>query len=256
MSAEREEIAELLWQARVSGRPVSVPAVVPSLAQAYDIQRTLHCRCDLPVMVWKLGLTAEAPRAAFGSDSPVVGRLPSSAIYCDRGEVAFAGNAMFVEAELVFELGWDLPPERAPYDRGTVAGALKGIYAGIEIVRSRFAEMDLPLGLLVADNVVAHGLVLGRKLSTRWDDGFADMPVTLQRNGEPPVSGSTAWAMGNPLDALVWIANWLCENGEGGLRREQLVASGTCTGATEVFAGDRVSVDFAGAGGACVSLLS
>lgn len=254
MADERGELSELLWTGRRTGHSLPLPNEVPSLAEAYAVQRSLHRRSDMPVMVWKLGLTAEAPRTALAAEVPIVGRLPASDIYCDRSAVAFAGAEMFAEAELVFELGCDLPPDGAPYDRETVAAALKGIYVGIELARSRFVHSDLPLGLLVADNAMGHGLVLGGKLSNGWLERFGDMPVTLSRNNEPPVAGSTSRVMGNPIDGLVWLANWLCEHGEGGLRRDQLVASGTCTGATEVFAGDMIVADFGGEAQARVSL--
>ena len=151
---------------------------------------------------------------------------------------------MFAEAELVFELGHDLPEQAHPYTRSDLCAALKGVYAGIEIVRSRFENSDLSLTQLVADNSMAHGLVLGNKIADGWDDRFSNLPASLALNGEKPTSGSTALVYGNPLDALVWLANWLRANEGETLKREQLVASGTCTGATEFHPGDTISVCF------------
>ena len=222
----------------------SVPAEDVALGHGYAIQRSLHSRSQLPVMVWKLALTAPAPRGALGAVEPVVGRLPASAIYASRSGIRFSGPEMYAEAELVLELGEDLPPRAAPYTRESVCRALKGAYAGIEIATTRFRHSELPLGLLVADNAMAHGLVLGERLADGWEDHFADWPVCLSRNAENAVHGSTARVMGNPLDALVWLANWLCENGEEGLRREQLVATGSCTGITQIFPDDIVTASF------------
>ncbi|MEP7349897.1 MAG: fumarylacetoacetate hydrolase family protein [Sphingorhabdus sp.] len=230
-----------------------IPASVPGLEGAYAIQRRIAAVSNLPVMVWKLGLTGLASRGAFGASEPIVGRLPASAIFCDRSSIAFLGSEMYVEAELVFEFGRDLPAQETPYTRQDICAALKGIYAGIEVVRTRFQSSDLPLGLLVADNAMAHGLVLGKKLSTGWQDRLADLPVSLSRNEEPAVRGSTAQAMGNPIDAVVWLANWMREHEERGLSREQLVASGTCTGVTEVFPGDKIIVGFDDVEGARVT---
>ncbi|MBU0554975.1 MAG: hypothetical protein KKD64_06800 [Alphaproteobacteria bacterium] len=248
------ELERMLLSARKTGNLAAVPAGDVTLDEAYAIQRALHDRSQLPIMVWKIGLTADGPRRAKGANEPIVGRLPASAIFSDRSEVSFAGNEMYAEAELVFELDADLPPRGTPYGRDDVVGAIRSLYAGIELVATRFAHSELPLGLLVADNAMAHGLLLGRKLAAGWEDRFADLPASLARNDEAPIEGSTARAMGNPLDALVWLANWLCENGEGGLRREQLVASGTCTGITEIFPGDRLAVTFDHADSARVSL--
>jgi 2-keto-4-pentenoate hydratase len=254
MSEQMDGLASRLRFADRMGKLLPLPRHLPSLEEAYAIQREIQSYSRLPVMVWKLGLTAEEPRAALGAQTPAVGRLSASAIYSDRSTITFSGSEMFAEAELVFEMARDLPDTGAPYTRETVSVALKGIYAGIEIARSRFVHSDLPLSLLVADNVMGHGLLLGTRLSDRWEDQFAEMPVILSRNGESQTEGSTSRVMGNPLDALVWLANWLCEQGEGGLKREQLVASGTCTGVTEIFPGDTVSASFVGREDARVSL--
>lgn len=238
------------------GVGIPLPELQPTIDVAYAIQRRIAARSALPVMVWKLGLTSQSARDAFSASEPVVGRLAASAIYADRSEIAFCQPEMYAEAEIVFEMGQDLPLQPEPYTREDLCGAIKGVYAGIEIVRSRFVESDLPLPLLIADNVMGHGLVLGRKLASIWDERFAAMSATLTRNAEAPVEGSTKRVMHDPLDALVWLANWLRDNEQGSLKREQLIASGTCTGATEIFSGDVIRVDFDGAEAARVSLRS
>ncbi len=223
-------------------KPARVPDEEPSLDEAYAIQRRLHARTQLPVMLWKLALTTPGARESKGAQEPVVGRLPASAICADRSDIGFVGQEMFAEAELVLELGADLPPLEVPYTRETVAPAIKGVYAGIEICRTRFAHSDLSLGLLVADNAMGHGLVLGSRLATAWDESFGDKPIVLVRNTAHVVTGATSRAHGHPLDALVWLANWACRSGEGGLSREQLIATGSCTGVTPISPGDTVTV--------------
>lgn len=244
----------LVAAAAKSGAPAARHAFDPGLDDAYAIQRSIAQRSHLPVMVWKLGLTGAGGRAAFGAAEPVIGRLPASAIYSDRSFIRHLGGELFAEAELVFELGADLPAQASPYSRDDLSRVITGLYAGIEIVRTRFDSSDLTLGQLVADNVMAHGLVCGTKLSDGWDDRFAAMPVSLIRNEEPPVEGSTANVMADPLDALVWLANWLREHEGYTLKREQLIASGTCTGATDIFPGDVVRIRFDEADAAQVTL--
>jgi 2-keto-4-pentenoate hydratase len=234
--------------------PIPCPSESPGLEEAYAIQRNLSACSALPVAAWKLGLTGNGAREAFGADEPTVGRLCSSAISLNWDKVAFVGPKMYAEAELVFELGQDLPVQEEPYTRADLCSALSGVYAGIEIVRSRFATSNRSLPLLIADNSSAHGLVLGEKLSARWDDRFADLHVTLARNAESPVQGSTAHVLDNPLSALVWLANWLRKHENYALKREQLIASGTCTGVTEICAGDTIAARFDGTLAAGVSL--
>lgn len=249
------DLGDALGRAQSRGLPVKVPAFVPAVAEAYAIQRGVFASCDLPVMVWKLGLTAEAPRTALGSADPVVGRLAASAIYVDRSEVRPFGAEMYAEAELVFEFGEDLPPRAIPYGPEEVAAAIKGIYVGIELATTRFTSSDLPLGHLIADNCLGHGLVLGDRIEQRWLGAFADMAVELERAGDAIATGSTTRVMGSPLAAVTWLANWLATE-EDGLKCEQLVASGNCTGITEIFPSDVINVRFPGWGQARVTLSS
>lgn len=244
MTKDAGDLSNALVAARIQSSPLPQPESDIGLDSAYAIQRKVHAASGLPVMVWKLGLTTEGARSAFGATEPAVGRLPASAIYCNGSEIRFSAPETYAEAELIFELIDDLPPQPHPYTRETVIPAIGALYAGIEICSTRFAQSDLPLGWLIADNVMAHGLVLGKKLAQGWDDRFSNCPVSLVRNEEEPVAGSTVRVMDDPLNAVVWLANWLCKNGEGGLRREQLVAAGSCTGITEIHAGDRVSIAF------------
>lgn len=246
----------LLLDARARSATLPLPAVSPSLSEAYAVQRALMSATNLPVMVWKLGLTSPPAREAFGASEPAVGRLAASAILNTGTEARQVWPETFAEAEIVFELGADLPPSGAPYTRETVLPAIKAIHGGIELAAPRYDTSDLPLGLFVADNAMGHALVLGKRLSHAWEDRFADMAVDILVDGQVQEHGSTTRVMGNPLDALVWLANWLCENGEGGLRREQLVTSGSCTGATPVKAGETVTAAFGGIDAARVTLVS
>ncbi|MBB3859389.1 2-keto-4-pentenoate hydratase [Novosphingobium hassiacum] len=256
MAETGETLESLLVRARSTGASLALPSQALSLAEAYHVQRAVMRTSELPVMVWKLGLTSLPAREAFGADMPAVGRLAASAILNTGSEARHVWPEVYAEAELVFELGQDLPPTDSPYTRATVLPAIKAIYGGIELAASRFQTTDLPLGLFVADNAMGHALVLGNRLSFQWEDHFGDMPVTIATNGHVRVNGSTVRVMGNPLDALVWLANWLCENGEGGLRREQLVASGSCTGATLVNAGDVIVAGFDGIDAARITLVA
>lgn len=256
MSDTGATLETLLLEARARSAALPLPPVSPSLTEAYEVQRALMRATNLPVMVWKLGLTSPPAREAFGASEPAVGRLPASAILNHGTEARQVWPETFAEAEIVFELGADLPPTDAPYTRESVLPAIKAIYGGIELAAPRYATSDLPLGLFVADNAMGHALVLGKRLAPAWEDRFADMAVDILVDGEVQEHGSTTRVMGNPLDALVWLANWLCDNGEGGLRREQLVTSGSCTGATPVMAGQTVTATFGGIDAVRVTLVS
>jgi len=63
------------------------------------------------------------------------------------------------------------------------------------------------------------------------------------QGGKPAVKGTTGNVLGQPLRSLAWLANWLARHGEG-LKSGQLVASGSCTGMTQVGTDDLVVAKF------------
>jgi 2-keto-4-pentenoate hydratase len=62
-------------------------------------------------------------------------------------------------------------------------------------------------------------------------------------NGETVAEGSGANVLGDPVEALVWLANDQRERGAG-LLAGQVVITGSCTGVNMAVAGDRVRADF------------
>lgn len=244
-------VLTILDKARRSGCKAALPNGRLSLAQAYAVQAALFAAGGADLAGWKIGLTGQAIRDAMGAVEPAAGMLASADILRGPASATLDGDEHYVEAELVFEIAADLLPSSAPFSHGDVVAVIGAVHVGIELVQSRFVSSDLPLDLLIADNCMADRLLVGDKVADHWDDRFADLGMTLYGPGEGIVHGSTAAVMGNPLDAVTWLANHLARRGMG-LRQGQLVSSGTCTGATLVKPGDRVTADLAG--GACATI--
>jgi len=135
-----------------------------------------------------------------------------------------------------------------------VASAVGAVYAAIELCTSRYIDDEVDAPALVADNAFAYRLVLGRTLALGWNPMFQSMAVTLDCGSERLINGSTAAVMGNPIKALTWLANWLSSRGEG-LKRGQVIATGSCTGITQVRPGETVRALFAGAEGATATII-
>jgi 2-oxopent-4-enoate/cis-2-oxohex-4-enoate hydratase len=71
--------------------------------------------------------------------------------------------------------------------------------------------------------------------------------MTLVKNGEVVTTGSGAAALGNPLDAVAWLANTLAELGES-LKAGDVVLSGSLAAMVPVAAGDSLGVSIEGIG--------
>jgi 2-keto-4-pentenoate hydratase len=191
---------------------------------------------------YKVGLTNERAQRASGTSEPIAGRLAAADIRRSPARLV-APVPRIVEAEVIFEVAHDLPARQIPFTSAQVAEVLGTAYAGIEVCASRFTSDDLSIAHLIADNSNAEFLVIGEPLPPSVIPRLSDLPVTLSRRGQDPVQGSTANVLGQPLLSVTWLANWLAQQGEG-LKRGQLIASGSCTGMVEAARDDLVVARF------------
>lgn len=249
MTTEPSQITAALFDARNTDRRIAVPEIALTAQAGYQIQEQVFTARGAAVAAWKIGLTHTTIQEVMGSETPAAGRLASSDLVKTQAIMALLPGEYYAEAELVFEIGHDLPFGEPPIMESDVAALIGGLYVGIELVCSRFSSTDLPLGLLIADNCMAERLAIGDRIADRWEERFTNVPVEMHRSGHAPVLGSTAAVMGSPLAAVTWLVNWLAARGKR-LHRGQFVSSGTCTGATLVAPGDRVTAVFPGMGSA------
>lgn len=248
------ELARTFVAARSDAR--SVPRVPHDLTaeRAYRVQSKTVALLGAPVAGYKVGLTTPSAQMAMGWGHPIAGRLHARDLLRSPVQVAAGGFGRFAEAELLFEIGRDLDVGDSPFSEADIARSISGLFAGIEICASRYAHDDVTISELIADNANADLLVIGAQLASTWDARFAELPVILEREREEPVIGSTAAVLGNPLKSVTWLANWLAGQGES-LRKGQLVASGSCTGFTELHGPETLVARFGGIGEASVTIV-
>jgi len=150
-----------------------------------------------------------------------------------------------VEAEIAFVLGDDLAT--GPLDRAQVRGAIDHAVAAIEICDSRVAAWDITFGDTVADNASAGAFVLGAH--PRSLDDFDSVAVTMSMSidGTEASTGNGAACLGDPLEAVAWLARQARELGDP-LRAGEIVLSGALGPMRPVAAGAHVSADITGLG--------
>jgi 2-keto-4-pentenoate hydratase len=252
-SAEHEAAARSLKEAHDTRRPIA--PVVESYPQAtatdaYEIQTVLislftaegHRRKG-----HKVGLTSAAMQRMLGVDQPDFGVLLDMMFHADGGTVPTGRFiAPRVEPEIAFVLGRDLVgPGVTPAD---AVAAVDFALPALEIIDSRIAEWKISLIDTIADNASSGGVVLGSDaVSVRGLD-LRRLGCNMWRNGALVATGAGGAVMGNPLNALVWLANTLGAFGTV-LRAGEVVMPGSITAACPVAPGDVVSASFAGLGG-------
>jgi 2-oxo-3-hexenedioate decarboxylase/2-keto-4-pentenoate hydratase len=216
---------------------------------AYAVQLQLtteRIEAGATVVGRKIGLTSVAVQEQLGVDQPDFGILFDDMDYPDGSVVpADAILQPRVEAEIAFVLGADLA--EGPLDDAQVREAVDYAVAAIEICGSRVAEWDISFGDTVADNASAGGYVLGtqRVPLTEFDPVAAEMTMAI--DGETVSTGSGAACLGDPVNAVVWLARQARELGAP-LHAGQVILSGALGPMRPVLPGAAVHATVTGLG--------
>ncbi|WP_321968937.1 2-keto-4-pentenoate hydratase [Paraburkholderia tropica] len=209
------------------------------IQDAYSIQR-LNTERKLAqgrrIVGCKIGLTSLAVQKQLGVDQPDFGMLFDDMAYGDGEPIpASALTQPKIEGEIAFVLGRDLTATHpSPLD---VLAAIDYALPALEIVGSRIADWNIRIADTIADNASSGSFVIGstpRKLS-EFDVRLCGM--VLERRGEPVSVGAGAACLGNPLNAVLWLARTMAALGTP-LRAGDLVLSGALGPMVAVTPGD------------------
>jgi 2-keto-4-pentenoate hydratase len=206
-----------------------------TLSEAYDVQDMVAQLRKDTVCGWKLGCTSSRIQKLFGVTEPIAGRIYSRDLHRSPAVLRrIRSDKLLVEGEFAFRMQRSLLPRNRQYPREEVALAVATLHPAIEYVQSRVrAWSALNVRRTVADNAGSGALVIGEAV-TDWDpDTLPRQTVRLLLEGAEIASGAGADVMGNPLDCLVWLVNFLSVRGMT-LRQGDIVTTGTCTGAPTV----------------------
>lgn len=193
----------------------------------------------------KIGLTSPGIQQQLGVNEPDYGHL-FQAMDCENGEVKIDHFMQpKIEAEIAFILKADLTGGLVtPED---VLQATDYVVGAFEIVDSRVADWKIKLIDTISDNASSGCYVLGdRKISVNEID-LSKESMKLYKNGKLINQGSGAAVLGNPCNAVAWLANRLNDYGVV-LKKGEVILSGAFSAAPEAARGDLFEADFASFG--------
>jgi 2-keto-4-pentenoate hydratase len=221
-----QRAADLLIDARITGKPISgLPTTcTPASAQdAYAIQDAVMASLG-PIAGWKVG--AKGPAL-----EPNCAPIFASTVYeSPRALDRQASRLRGVEAEIAVYLREDLPYRDKPYSQRELAKAIGAVVPAIEIVESRYINMQSQSALcLLADGLSNAGLVFGQPTTVPLPMDPSLQHAEIFFNALRVGGGYGGNAAGNLLRLLAWLAN---HSGlrAGGLRAGQYVTTGSWTG--------------------------
>jgi 2-oxo-hept-3-ene-1,7-dioate hydratase len=244
---ERKEAAAALLAAARDHRtipPISVTYPAAEVEDAYRIaQLVAEAKLQAGAILkgHKIGLTSRPMQEAAGIDEPDYGVLLDD-LFVAEGSV-IPTDRLFeprAEAELAFVLAEPLPGPSV--NAADVIRATDFVLPCIEIVDRRFNERGVLVDT-IADNASSGLVVLGGNPVGLHDLDIRTIGVTLTRNGVIEDTGVASAVMGNPVNAVAWLANKLHSFGVP-LEAGHVVLSGSFIKATRFGAGDVVAADF------------
>ena len=216
---------------------------------AYAVQRRLteeRLAGGARVVGRKIGLTSPAVQKQLGVDRPDFGVLFDDMDVSGPGLVDSARLLQpKAEAEVAFVLGADLDGD--DLDPASIRAAVRYAVAAIEIVDSRVAGWDITFGDTVADNASSGLFVLGDRRVRLGDFEPAAVTMRLHADGELASEGTGAACLGDPLNALLWLARTARDLGDP-LRAGQVVLSGALGPMVPAPPGSTIHAEISGLG--------
>jgi len=253
VSAAVERLAQA-QATRVPCAPVRDLIGTDDLAAAYAVQQGLvQARLDAGATVVgrKIGATSKAVQDQLGVDQPDFGYLLDD---MDVSASAGEGGAPIsmatllqprVEAEVAFRLGRDIDVPEEEITLAFVRDAVDVALPALEIVDSRIADWKIGFTDTVADCASSGLFVVGTDERPLSELEPRDVEMSLTINGEVRSSGNGAACLGDPLEALRWLAVQAARFGDP-LRAGHLILSGALGPFVPFAAGDDVVASISG----------
>ncbi|WP_019806985.1 2-keto-4-pentenoate hydratase [Saccharomonospora halophila] len=239
-----QDVAARFLQAYETGEPTA-PVIDEypgaTVRDAYRIQQEqVRHWTDAGQLVkgHKVGLSSPAMQEQMGVDQPDYGHLLSGMFHPEQQPIpATAYLQPRIEPEVAFVLG--RPLSGPGVTTADAVRAVEFVLPALEIVDSRVRDWKISIVDTIADNASSGGVVLGSRPTPLSAVDLRTVGCALHLGGALVATGAGAAVLGNPINALVWLANTLGPLGIG-LEPGHVVLPGSMTRAFPVTPGDAV----------------
>jgi 2-keto-4-pentenoate hydratase len=228
LSFDPAALARQLHEARASARATEIDArEVGAIDAAYAIQSELIALAGGDLKGWKVTALTSKDQQKFGADRAVAGAVLADFVYPTGSQLSRSDFiAPMIECEIAFVLGADLPHRLHPYSRSEVEAAISAVVPVFEFPDSRVGPGAGDL-VKLADVMNNGALVVGTAIENPRALDLTRIAVRLELDGRLVTEGSSARIVGDPLLALLALAN--AYPLPSPLRAGQIVTTGTCT---------------------------
>lgn len=247
-------VAQRFVAARRAATPLDqYPGTLPpDIDSAYRCQDEAIALWPDDIIGWKVGWISEDQQPVYGEER-IVGPIFSRSLRFVRldEEVAvavFAGGFAAVEAEYVYRLGVDAPPDKLEWTDDEAAGVVANMHIGVEPASSPLAIInDLGPAVVISDFGNNAGLLLGPEIHN-WRQRVRDgLTCETFIDGHSVGRGGTRRLPKGPLGALAFALARCARRGRP-LRAGQYVSTGAASGIHDILPGQSAALVFDGVG--------
>jgi 2-keto-4-pentenoate hydratase len=249
-SREDQALSERIVNARLEATVLNeFPGQLPTdLQQAYSVQAASIAQWPDEVAGWKVARLPPGDRDRFAQErlagpvyrSTVETAEPGTEIVAHIYDGGFAA----IEAEVVLELGEDVPRDFDTSNDSDLAGLVAKAYCGAEIASSPMPfVIDLGAMSIISDMGINAGVIVGPEIADFMSLPDDALSVGVTVNGEVVGQADPGPVSGSPFDALRFLIDH-CNAQDIRLSRGSLVSTGMITGVHDVTVGCKARVDY------------
>ncbi|WP_138420528.1 2-keto-4-pentenoate hydratase [Aquibacillus sediminis] len=190
----------------------------------------------------KIGLTSKAMQDMLGVSIPDYGHLLDTMMYKEDTAISIGE---FIQPKVEFEIGFVLKEKlKGPgVTTEDVARATDYVVPAVEIIDSRIRDWKINFEDTVADNGSSAGAIIGKDAKALTELELPEVKMTLYKNDEWFDSAYGSAVMGNPIEAVAWLAN---EVGSYDISLDpgEVILAGALAKAVPIEAGDHFIAEF------------
>ncbi|MDL2402451.1 2-keto-4-pentenoate hydratase [Rhizobium mayense] len=240
----KDATAGILAKSRLHDDLCDLPLnLIGSEREAYDIQATAQDILGFERKGFAIIGTSEASLRALRLTKPVYSEIPPLSLLSGVKELRLPPGAMGAQCEFAFTMLRAYPDDGEPIHIETLSDAILDCRPAIGIIGRRTRQAFPGNNVAIADFGLHVATICGDDVRDVSLGELAEIDVTTFLFRQTVFSGKSASVMGNPLNAVAWLARQLAANGRQ-LEPNDVVATGSCTTIHQVSSGQHLAVDF------------
>ena len=191
----------------------------------------------------KIGLTSKAMQEMLNVYTPDYGFILDTMVF---DEVEGLSTESFIQPKVEFEIAFVFNKElKGPnVTVQDVIDATAYVVPAVEVIDSRIENWKIKFEDTVADNGSSAGAILGKQHTLLEDiEDITKITMIVKKNGEFLDEATSSAVLGNPLNAVVWLANEVSAY-DISIQPGMFVLSGALSKAVPFEVGDEFEADF------------